>query len=141
MPLERAGTVHGLLYLGLRRGVFPLGSEGEEVVAAFAAQAALALESARYLDDLRRQAEEYRILHTNTQRIIESSAAAILVCDASAHILTANRHAAGIFERQAQSGSGSRSAIWWTCPMPGGGSCRCTPSTPRLGPSPTRRGT
>lgn len=103
MPLERAGTIHGLLFLGLRRGVFPLGSEGEEVVAAFAAQAALALESARYLDDLRRQAEEYRILHTNTQRIIESSAAAILVCDATAHILTANRHAAGIFEREAQS--------------------------------------
>jgi len=103
IPLERVGTVHGLLYLGLRRGVFPLGSEGEEVVGAFAAQAALALESARYLDDLRRQAEEYRILHTNTQRIIESSAAAILVCDASAHILTANRHAADIFGREAQS--------------------------------------
>jgi len=102
IPLERVGTVHGLLYLGLRRGVFPLGSEGEEVVGAFAAQAALALESARYLDDLRRQAEEYRILHANTQRIIESSAAAILVCDASAHILTANRHAADIFGREAQ---------------------------------------
>ncbi len=102
IPLERVGTVHGLLYLGLRRGVFPLGSEGEEVVGAFAAQAALALESARYLDDLRRQAEEYRILHANTQRIIESSAAAILVCDASAHILTANRHAANIFGREAQ---------------------------------------
>jgi PAS domain S-box-containing protein len=102
VPLERVGTVHGLLYLGLRRGVFPLGSEGEEVVSAFAAQAALALESARYLDDLRRQAEEYRILHTNTQRIIESSAAAILVCDAAAHILSANRHAADIFGRDAQ---------------------------------------
>ena len=102
VPLERVGTVHGLLYLGLRRGVFPLGSEGEEVVSAFAAQAALALESARYLDDLRRQAEEYRILHTNTQRIIESSAAAILVCDAAAHILSANRHAADIFGREAQ---------------------------------------
>jgi signal transduction histidine kinase len=101
VPLERVGTVHGLLYLGLRRGVFPLGSEGEEVVATFAAQAALALESARYLDDLRRQAEEYRILHTNTQRIIESSAAAILVCDAAAHILSANRQAAGIFGREA----------------------------------------
>jgi PAS domain S-box-containing protein len=62
----------------------------------------LALESARYLDDLRRQAEEYRILHTNTQRIIESSAAAILVCDAAAHILSANRHAADIFGREAQ---------------------------------------
>ena len=97
LPLERAGTVHGLLYLGLRRGIFPLGSEGREVVEAFAAQAALGLESARYLDDLRRQAEEYRILHANTQRIIESSAAAILVCDASGRILSANTEAADIF--------------------------------------------
>jgi len=101
IPLERVGTVHGLLYLGLRRGLFPLGSEGQEVVASFAAQAALALESARYLDDLRRQAEEYRILHANTQRIIESSAAAILVCDAAGHILSANSEAAGIFAREA----------------------------------------
>jgi PAS domain S-box-containing protein len=99
--LERVGTVHGLLYLGLRRGLFPLGSEGQEVVSTFAAQAALALESARYLDDLRRQAEEYRILHANTQRIIESSAAAILVCDAAGHILSANSEAAGIFGREA----------------------------------------
>jgi len=88
--------------LGLRRGIFPLGSEGQEVVSTFAAQAAVALESARYLDDLRRQAEEYRILHANTQRIIESSAAAILVCDASGRILSANSEAAGIFAHDAQ---------------------------------------
>ncbi len=102
IPLERVGTIHGLLYLGLRRGIFPLGSEGQEVVSTFAAQAAVALESARYLDDLRRQAEEYRILHANTQRIIESSAAAILVCDASGRILSANSEAAGIFAHDAQ---------------------------------------
>jgi len=102
VPLKRVATVHGLLYLGLRRGIFPLGSEGEEVVSSFAAQAALALESARYLDDLRCQADEYRILLTNTQRIIESSAAAILVCDAAAHILSANRQAAGLFGREAE---------------------------------------
>jgi signal transduction histidine kinase len=107
VPLERVGTTHGLLYLGLRRGVFPLGTEGEEAVSSLAAQAALALESARYLDDLRRQAEEYRILHTNTQRIIESSAAAILVCDAAAHILSANRQAAGLFDRDAHELVGS----------------------------------
>ena len=101
VPLERVGTVHGMLYLGLRRGVFPLGTEGEEVVSSFAAQSALALESARYLDDLRRKAEEYRILLTNTQRIIESSAAAILVCDAAAHILSVNRQAAGLFGHDA----------------------------------------
>jgi PAS domain S-box-containing protein len=102
VPLERAGTIHGLLYLGLRRGIFPLGTEGQEVVSAFAAQAAVSLESARYLDDLRRQAEEYRILHANTQRIIESSAAAILVCDATGRILSANTEAAGIFEHDAR---------------------------------------
>jgi two-component system NtrC family sensor kinase len=102
VPLERVGTIHGLLYLGLRRGIFPLGTEGQEVVSTFAAQAAVALESARYLDDLRRQAEEYRILHANTQRIIESSAAAILVCDASGRILSANFEAAGIFAHDAQ---------------------------------------
>jgi PAS domain S-box-containing protein len=72
------------------------------VVSTFAAQAAVALESARYLDDLRRQAEEYRILHANTQRIIESSAAAILVCDATGRILSANSEAAGIFDHDAQ---------------------------------------
>ena len=43
-----------------------------------AAQAALGLENARRLDELRKHAEQYRILHANTQRIIESSAAAIL---------------------------------------------------------------
>ncbi len=102
VPLERAGTIHGLLYLGLRRGVLPLGTEGQEVVLAFAAQAAVGLESARYLDDLRRQAEEYRILHANTQRIIESSPAAILVCDATGRILSANTEAAGIFSHEAE---------------------------------------
>lgn len=98
MTLDRVDTVHGLLYLGLRRGLFPLGSESQEVVEAFTSQVAVALESARYLDDLRQQAEEYRILHANTQRIIESSAAAILVCDAGGRILSANSEAAGVFE-------------------------------------------
>ncbi|NOZ77925.1 MAG: PAS domain-containing protein [Acidobacteria bacterium] len=97
IPLERAGVVQGLLYLGLRRGIFPLGREVREVVAALAAQAALGLESAGLMEDLRQQAEEYRILHANTQRIIESSAAGILVCDARGRILSANTQAAGVF--------------------------------------------
>jgi len=102
LPLDRVDTVHGLLYLGLRRGLFPLGSEASEVVGAFTTQAAVVLESARYLDDLRQQAEEYRILHANTQRIIESSAAAILVCDSGGRILSANSEAAGVFEVNAR---------------------------------------
>ena len=99
IALDRGSAVHGLLYLGLRRGIFPLGREGREVVVALAAQAALGLESAALLDDLRRQAEEYRILHANTRRIIESSAAGILVCDATGRILSSNARAAGIFSR------------------------------------------
>ncbi len=96
IPLERGDTIHGMLYLGLRRGFAPLGTEAESALSSFAAQAALGLENARRLDELRRQAEEYRILHANTQRIIESSAAGILVCDSSGRILSANSGAAGI---------------------------------------------
>jgi len=100
--LKRGGTVHGVLYLGGRRGIAPLGSEAHAVIEAFAAQAALGLENARRLDELKRQTEEYRILHANTRRIIESSAAAILVCDASGRILSANQHAAEIFHLEAR---------------------------------------
>jgi len=108
IPLERGDTTHGMLYLGLRRGLAPLGSEAESAVASFAAQAALGLENARRLDELRRQAEEYRILHANTQRIIESSAAGILVCDAGGRILSANSGAAEIFGLLALEMVGSR---------------------------------
>ncbi len=94
--LERAGTVHGVLYIGLRRAIFPLGTEGREMIEALAAQAALALESARLMEDLRDKAEEYRILHTNTRRIIESSAAGILVCDAAGRVLSSNARAQAI---------------------------------------------
>jgi len=95
--LKRGGVVHGILYLGARRGFAPLGSEARSVVEAFAAQAALGLENARRLDELRRQAEEYRILHANTQRIIESSAVAILVCDTTGRILSSNQRTTKIF--------------------------------------------
>ena len=106
IPLERGGMVHGVLYLGRRRGIFPLGREGREVVETFAAQAALGLESARLLRDLRRQAEEYRVLHANTQRIIESSAAGILVCDARGTVLSANARASELLELPARELSG-----------------------------------
>jgi len=94
--LERAGTAHGLLYIGLRRAIFPLGTEGREMIEALAAQAALGLESARLMEDLRDKAEEYRILHANTRRIIESSAAGILVCDAGGRVLSSNARAQAI---------------------------------------------
>jgi len=94
--LERAETVHGLLYIGLRRAIFPLGTEGREMIRTLTAQAALGLESARLMEDLRSKAEEYRILHTNTRRIIESSAAGILVCDAGGRVLSSNARAQDI---------------------------------------------
>ncbi len=116
VPLERGGLVHGLLYLGRRRGVFPLGREGREVVETFAAQAALGLESARLLRDLRKRAEEYRVLHANTQRIIESSAAGILVCDATGVVLSANARAGELLELDQRALSGRRLGTLVTLP-------------------------
>ncbi|HHQ49648.1 MAG TPA: PAS domain-containing sensor histidine kinase, partial [Acidobacteria bacterium] len=103
--LERADTVHGILYVGLRRAIFPLGTEGREMLGTLAAQAALGLESARLMEDLRNKAEEYRILHTNTRRIIESSAAGILVCDAGGRVLSSNARAREIL--------GSEQLVGW----------------------------
>lgn len=116
IPLARGGTTHGMLYIGLRRGFAPLGSEAGGVLSAFAAQAALGLENARRLDELRRQAEEYRILHANTQRIIESSAAGILVCDAGGRILSANSGASEIFALLARDLVGNSLETFLTLP-------------------------
>ncbi len=92
-PLERDERVVGILYCGRRPGGIPLGHGERRLVSALAAQAALALENALLLEDLRRQVEEHRLLEGYLERIFESSAAALIVCDAHGAILRANQRA------------------------------------------------
>ncbi|MBI4915751.1 MAG: PDZ domain-containing protein [Acidobacteria bacterium] len=92
--LERDSRVVGLLYCGRRQGGLPLGHGERRLVAALAAQAALALENTLLLADLRRQVEEHRLLEDYLERVFEFSAAALLICDATGKILRANERAA-----------------------------------------------
>lgn len=95
-PLERDDRVVGLLYCGRRPGGIPLGHGERRLVSALAAQAALALENALLLEDLRRQVEEHRLLEGYLERIFESSAAALIVCDAHGAVLRANQRASSL---------------------------------------------
>jgi len=95
-PLERDDRVVGILYCGRRPGGIPLGHGERRLVSALAAQAALALENALLLEDLRRQVEEHRLLEGYLERIFESSAAALIVCDARGVVLRANQRAAAL---------------------------------------------
>lgn len=94
--LQRDERIVGILYCGRRPGGIPLGHGERRLVAALAAQAALALENALLLEDLRRQLEEHRLLEGYLERIFESSAAALMVCDAHGAVLRANQRTSAL---------------------------------------------
>ncbi len=98
-PMERDGRVVGVVYCGRRHGELPLGHGERRLVAALAAQAALALENSVLLANLRRQVQEHRLLEDFLERVFQSSAAALLICDATGRILRANDRAASLLAR------------------------------------------
>ena len=99
-PMERDARVVGVVYCGRRHGELPLGHGERRLVAALAAQAALALENTLLLANLRRQVEEHRLLEDYLERIFQFSAAALLVCDSSGRVLRANERAGVLLRRE-----------------------------------------
>ncbi|MFI5167841.1 MAG: ATP-binding protein [Thermoanaerobaculales bacterium] len=99
-PMERDGRVIGVVYCGRRHGELPLGHGERRLVGALAAQAALALENTLLLANLRRQVEEHRLLEDYLERIFQSSAAALLICDATGRVLRANERASTLLGRE-----------------------------------------
>lgn len=100
-PLERDGRMVGIVYCGRRHGELPLGHGERRLVAALAAQAALALENSLLLANLRRQVEEHRLLEDYLERVFQSSAAALLICDATGRVLRVNARATALLHRPA----------------------------------------
>lgn len=97
--MERDGRVVGVVYCGRRHGELPLGHGERRLVAALAAQAALALENSVLLTNLRRQVQEHRLLEDFLERVFQSSAAALMICDATGRILRANERSAALLRR------------------------------------------
>jgi len=100
-PMERDGRMVGIVYCSRRHGELPLGHGERRLVAALAAQAALALENSLLLANLRRQVEEHRLLEDYLERVFQSSAAALLICDATGRVLRANARAELLLRRPA----------------------------------------
>lgn len=100
-PMERDGRMVGIVYCSRRHGELPLGHGERRLVAALAAQAALALENSLLLANLRRQVEEHRLLEDYLERVFQSSAAALLICDATGRVLRANARAEQLLQRLA----------------------------------------
>ncbi len=97
--LSRDERLVGLLYCGRRRGQLPLGHGERRLVSALVAQAALALQNTLLLRDLRLQLEEHRLLEDYLERVFQSSAAALLICDARGRVLRCNRKATSLLGR------------------------------------------
>lgn len=107
-PLEREGRLVGVVYCGRRHGELPLGHGERRLVGVLAAQAALALENTLLLHDLRRQVEEHRLLEGYLERVFQSSAAALLICDAQGRIQRTNERALALLQHDAGALTGRR---------------------------------
>jgi hypothetical protein len=107
-PMERDGRMVGVVYCGRRHGELPLGHGERRLVAALAAQAALALENSVLLANLRRQVSEHRLLEDFLERVFQSSAAALLICDATGRILRANARAGALLACAPEALAGER---------------------------------
>jgi two-component system, NtrC family, sensor kinase len=107
-PLEREGRLLGAVYCSRRHGGLPLGHGERRLVGVLVAQATLALENTLLLHDLRRQVEEHRLLEGYLERVFQSSAAALVICDAQGNIQRANERAVTLLQRDAAVLAGRR---------------------------------
>jgi PAS domain S-box-containing protein len=90
-PLQVRRNRIGILLSGYKRGELPLSSDDLELIRAVVNQASLALENAQLMEQLGSQVKEVGKLQRDTQRIIESSPAAIAVVDSTGQLHSVNK--------------------------------------------------
>jgi adenylate cyclase len=107
VPLKVKGEVTGVIYTD-NRGRDALFSESDrKLVAAFADQAAVALENARLFASVERTLDEVTGLKTLMEDVFASIASGVITSDVEDRILLCNRAAEGILARPAQAIVGS----------------------------------
>jgi two-component system NtrC family sensor kinase len=91
LPLQVRNHPIGILLSGYKQGELPLSSDDLELMRGVVNQASLALENAQLMERLSTQVEEVGRLQRYTQRIIESSPAAIAVVDSRGELQSVNK--------------------------------------------------
>jgi PAS domain S-box-containing protein len=89
-PLSASGRLLALFAFGDRLGRIPPPREDLELLETVLAPAALALDHARLYEEVRSQAESYRVLKEFHEDVVAGSAAAIAVTDAASRITSVN---------------------------------------------------
>lgn len=107
-PLRVRQNRIGILLSGYKQGELPLSSDDLELIRAVVNQASLALENAQLMEQLNSQVEEVGRLQRYTQRIIESSPAAIAVVDSTGHLHSINKAFGELVQQGADELSGQK---------------------------------
>lgn len=106
-PLRVQGHAVGLVLMSYKYDEDPLDGEDLELVQGLLSQAALAVENARLLSEVRSRLDEVSRLEALNHGILESSPAGIAVLDGMDRIVSANRSLARICGRQGDGLAGS----------------------------------
>jgi adenylate cyclase len=92
-PLQVNDKRIGLVYVENRLGAEVFSETDQDLLCAFAAQAAIALENARLHQELKGQIDQIAVMRTNQDNVLRSINSAIISLDDLGRILTANRMA------------------------------------------------
>jgi two-component system NtrC family sensor kinase len=98
-PLRVRENKIGILLAGYKQGELPLSSDDLDLIRAVVNQASLALENAKLLEQLTTRAEEVGRLQRYTERIIQSSPAAIAVLETTGKLHLINQAFAALLNR------------------------------------------
>ncbi|MEM9292505.1 MAG: ATP-binding protein [Acidobacteriota bacterium] len=104
-PLSVRGTRHlGMAVVGYKLGDRPLNSDDQELIRNLLNQAALAIENAQLLHQLRSQLRAVESLRQYSEGIIESSPVGMAVIDEEDHLISANRAFRHLIQRDGATG-------------------------------------
>ena len=107
-PLRVRENRIGILLTSYKQGDIPLSSDDLELIRAVVNQASLALENAKLLEQLSTRAEEVGRLQRYTDRIIQSSPAAIAVIETSGNLRSINQAFAALLNQKIEDLEGKR---------------------------------
>ncbi|MBL8115371.1 MAG: PAS domain S-box protein [Acidobacteria bacterium] len=130
-PLAVSGRLLAVVAVGDRDGRLPLSSEDVELLETLLGPAALALDHARLYDELRAQAERYRVLTEFHEDVVSGSLAAIAATDVEGRFTSVNPAFCALFGKPELALVGTPAESILPAPLLASGNRRFTLDTTR----------
>jgi PAS domain S-box-containing protein len=107
-PLHVREQHVGVVYVDSRRETRPFDQSSLELLAAFCNQAAIAIENARLVTDLRRNIRELKAIKSYMDNVFASIASGVVTADTDGRVTTMNLAAARILNRSGEAALGGQ---------------------------------